>query len=624
MRFSPHPTRTSPRPRLGLQTSVLRLRLEELESRTLPAVSIAGQLFPNDPSYNQAFQDANLYGLTKIQAPTVWGEVTTGSRNVVVANIDSGIDYTHPDLRDNIWINQGEIPDLLSWNDIDLDGRISFVDLNNDFANRSRISDINSNNVIDGQDLLAAWSNLDDADGNGYTDDLIGWDFINGNNDPFDDNGHGTHTAGTTGAVGNNGVGIVGVNWAVSIMALKIIAGNGTGSEVAAGQAIRYAVDNGARTSNNSWSTTLNHADIASAVAYAQGKEHVIVAAAGNRNAFNDIDQYPAYPASYGNSNVISVTATDTKDRRPRWANYGSTSVDLGAPGVAVLSTVPGGAYALASGTSMATPHVTGVVALLLANDSSLTAAEVKTAILAGVDPASSLNGKTVTEGRLNAAKVFNLDPGTPPPDDGGGKGGGGGGGAGGKGKSLGGSSVSADALAEIEGLHPDFGQGELVGVAPLAAPATKLPPPLPSPIVPLVVVQAEPVPLRPMRAILALPTAPLTLDLSGSWIPESPGKPHLQAEPRGASTGTDAAEEPQTAVTMTMKDQALTFAAPSEAEQETAREPSRIVADGLNLVLTWGLLVGGLALNPPRSTKSRHPRLKIEPERDFASQELL
>src|SRR5262245_14467078 len=236
-RFSPQRARQSS-PRRLARFHQTRPRVEELEPRTLlsasagPKLVFEGQLTPSDPLLSQQ------YALTKIQAPQAWA-TTTGSHSVVVADIDTGIDYTHPDLYQNVWINQQEIPAARRANliDIDGDGLISFRDLNNPINQGvGKITDLNHNGVIDAGDLLApynpdgtgGWADGTDGDGspnavkNGYVDDIVGWDFYHNDNNPFDGYGHGTHTAGTIGATGNNGTGVSGVNWDVSLMALKV------------------------------------------------------------------------------------------------------------------------------------------------------------------------------------------------------------------------------------------------------------------------------------------------------------------------------------------------------------------------------------------------------------------
>ena len=315
---------------------------------------------PNDPRYGE------LYGMTKIGAPTAWDTIT-GSSNVVVAVIDTGVDYNHEDLRANMWHNPGEIP---------------------------------GNGV--------------DDDGNGYVDDFYGIDPRNGDADPMDDYSHGTHVAGTIGAVGNNAKGVVGVNWSVQIMALKLHDSAGNGTAAAAVECFQYVTmmkNRGVniRVTSNSW------AGAPEAPAYDQALKDAIdaagnagvlhVFAAGNDN--RDIDPAPLYPASYDSPSIIAVAASDSSDNRASFSNYGTTSVDLAAPGVSILSTVPGSAYGYKSGTSMATPHVSGAAALLAAYDSSLSVASLKATLMNAVDVLPQWSGKVVTGGRLNLARAL-------------------------------------------------------------------------------------------------------------------------------------------------------------------------------------------------------------------------
>jgi subtilisin family serine protease len=304
---------------------------------------------PNDPSYSR------LYGLTKISAPAAW-DTFTGSKNAVVGVIDSGVQYTHPDLASNAWVNPGEIP----------------------------------NNGID-------------DDGNGYIDDVYGWNFVDNNNKPLDDNGHGTHVAGTIGAVGNNGIGVVGVAWNTQIAALKFLDANGDGYTSDAILAINYAKKMGFAITNNSWGGGGYSQSLKDAIDSYNG---LFIAAAGNNGTNND--SRASYPASYTSSNIIAVAATTSTDARASFSNYGKTSVDLGAPGDSIYSTYMNGGYATLSGTSMATPQVAGAAALLKAYKPSLTTAQIKSAILSNVDAVSSLNGRTVTGGRLNVLKSLN------------------------------------------------------------------------------------------------------------------------------------------------------------------------------------------------------------------------
>jgi subtilisin family serine protease len=320
---------------------------------------------PNDPNFN------NLWGLNNtgqtggkadadIDAPEAW-DIQTGA-NVVVGVIDTGVDYNHPDLADNIWTNPGEI----------------------------------------------AGDGIDN-DSNGYVDDIHGYDFVNNDGNPLDDNNHGTHVAGTIAAKGNNNNGIAGVSWSADIMALKFLGASGSGTIFNAIKAVEYATKMGADLTNNSWGGGGYSQGLYDAIAAAGKAGQLFVAAAGNSASNND--SFPAYPASYNLNNIISVASTDNKDNLSSFSNYGVSSVDLGAPGSLIYSTIPGGGYATFSGTSMATPHVAGVASLIWSEYPDLTVSEVKNKILGSVDPIAALNGKSVTGGRLNAFKAL-LEPG--------------------------------------------------------------------------------------------------------------------------------------------------------------------------------------------------------------------
>ncbi len=358
--------------RLGGTTSVSALlrryqhdpRVEYVE----PNYSVRISATPNDPGYTQGF----LYGLDQISAPQAW-DIQTGT-NVVIGVIDTGVDRTHPDLLQNIWTNPGEIP-----------------------------------------------NNGTDDDGNGFIDDDHGWDFVNNDNQPADDNGHGTHVAGTIAALGNNGSGVVGVNWRAQVMPLKFLAADGSGDVARAIAAIDYATENGARLTNNSWGGSGFSFALQDAISRANNAGSIFVAAAGNGGADgigDNNDQLPEYPASYNLQNVISVAATDQNDQLAGFSNFGQTTVDLGAPGVDIVSTYPGATFVSLSGTSMATPHVSGVVALLFALQPNLSVAQVVAALLGNTDPVPSLQNKTVTGGRLNAfAALSSIQaPGNQPP----------------------------------------------------------------------------------------------------------------------------------------------------------------------------------------------------------------
>ena len=338
---------------------------------------------PNDPRYGDLYglHNAGQSGGTidaDINAPEAW-QMSTGSRDLIVGVIDTGIDYTHPDLAANMWVNPGEI----------------------------------------------AGNGIDD-DANGFVDDVHGYDFANDDGDPFDDNGHGTHCAGTIGGVGDNGVGVVGVNWEVSLMGLKFLDANGSGSTSDAIQAVNYATmmrnqyGQNVRVTNNSWGGGGSSSAMRQAIESGAEADIVFIAAAGNDGM--NIDNNPQYPASYTSEAVISVAATDRNDALANFSNYGATSVDLAAPGVGIVSTVPGNSYASFSGTSMATPHVAGAAALALAVDPTLTVSQLRSGLLGTVDAVGDLAGKMVTGGRLNVGRLVESlasDPTVPLPPSG-------------------------------------------------------------------------------------------------------------------------------------------------------------------------------------------------------------
>ena len=288
-----------------------------------------------------------------IDAPEAW-DLQTGNTDVVIGVIDSGIDYTHPDLAENIWTNPGEI----------------------------------------------AGNGIDDDD-NGYIDDIHGWDFSSGDADPMDGHGHGTHVAGTIAAAGNNEIGVAGVNWNAKLMPLRFLNDAGSGSIYQALRALEYATMMGAQITNNSWIGENYSSSTQIAIDQANAAGSIYVVCAGNDR--NDNDNAPVYPASYLGDNVITVAATTHADNLSSFSNFGEESVDLGAPGSSILSTKPGGGYTTKSGTSMATPHVAGVASLLLSKRPDLAPVEVRQAILQGTDSVESLSGKTVSGGRLNA-----------------------------------------------------------------------------------------------------------------------------------------------------------------------------------------------------------------------------
>jgi subtilisin family serine protease len=292
-----------------------------------------------------------------IDAPEAWN-ITTGSSTVVVAVIDTGIDYTHPDLAANMFRNT---------------------------------ADCNANGV--------------DDDGNGYIDDCYGIDTANHDSNPMDDHGHGTHTAGTIGAVGNNSIGVVGVNWNVRLMPCKFLGADGSGSTAGAIACLEYMKtmkDRGVNivATSNSWGGGGYSQALYDAIDTQRQRGILFVAAADNSAADNDSGEF--YPANYALPNVISVAATTRTDSLAWFSNYGRRTVHLGAPGLDILSTTPNNTYRTSSGTSMATPHVSGVAALLKAKDPSRDWRAIKNLLLAGGNTIPSLEN-TITGKRLNA-----------------------------------------------------------------------------------------------------------------------------------------------------------------------------------------------------------------------------
>lgn len=399
-------------------TGAARSAWETLEGRLLLAVT------PSDTSF------ARQWAMDATNASVAW-ETTTGSRSVVVADLDTGVDYRHVDLYQNIWINPAEIPPAVKKGlaDADGDGLITFVDLN-DAANDGAfgVNDMNKNGYVDGDDLLyrykangkGGW--VDGRNGktfaadNKYVDDIIGWDFAGNDNDPFDYDGHGTHTAGVIGATGDNDRGVAGVNWGVSIMALKIFDdAGGAVSDPKIAAAVRYSADAGARVSNNSYGgESGDDGDVLyKAIKYAGSRGQVFVAAAGNEGVNNDTSRRASYPATYSLANIISVAATTSGGSLASYSSYGLETVDIAAPGSGVLSTVPNNKYGTMTGTSMATPYVAGAVALLLAQDPARSVSTLKDLVLDGADEGSEFVGMSVSGGTLNIANAINGTAGT-------------------------------------------------------------------------------------------------------------------------------------------------------------------------------------------------------------------
>lgn len=316
--------------------------------------------------YGASSSPANQYGS---QASAAWANGKTDCTDVYIGIIDEGYMYTHVDIATNAGTNPGEV----------------------------------SGDKIDN-------------DGNGYIDDVYGWDFDGNNNSVFDgtNDDHGTHVAGTIGGVGNNTTGVAGVCWSVKLLNAKFLGRNG-GTTANAVKAVNYFTDLKTRSginlvaTNNSWGGGGFSQALYDAIESANSANILFIAAAGNNGTNND--SIASYPARYTNSNIIAVAAITSSGALASFSNYGATSVDLGAPGSAIVSTVPksskgsiASGYASYSGTSMATPHVTGACALYAATHVGSTAAQIKTAILNSASPTGSLTGKTVTGGRLNVS----------------------------------------------------------------------------------------------------------------------------------------------------------------------------------------------------------------------------
>ncbi len=314
---------------------------------------------PNDPRFSE------LYGMTIIDGPAAW-DVQTGSKSVIVGVIDTGVDYEHEDLENNMWTNPGESGS----------GK--------------------ENNGVD-------------DDGNGFVDDFRGWDFINDDNNPFDDNQHGTHVSGSVGAEGNNSRGVVGVNWNVSIMALKFLGADGSGTTDDAVSAIIYATNMGAKVLSNSWGGGGRSQALEDAIKYANDHGVLFIAAAGNESSDND--RFATYPANYQVANVVSVAASTSGDGLASFSNYGRRTVHLAAPGNNILSTVPNDRYARLSGTSMATPHVSGAMALVWAQFPAHSAMQIKNRVLGSIDRNSTFADRTITGGRLNVNRALSTNP---------------------------------------------------------------------------------------------------------------------------------------------------------------------------------------------------------------------
>jgi len=292
-----------------------------------------------------------------IDAMKAW-EITKGDRAIKIAVIDTGIDYNHPDLKDQMWVNEAE---------------------------------------KNGQPGV-------DDDGNGYIDDIHGYDFANGDGDPKDGHSHGTHCAGTIGA-SHNSIGVAGVMKDVQFVGIKFLTDSGSGSTEHAIQAVDYATKLNVDIMSNSWGGGGRSEALKEAIERASAAGIIFTAAAGNSSTNND--SRPHYPSNYQVDNVVSVAATTSSDTLASFSCYGRETVHIAAPGHKIMSTVKNGGYASYSGTSMATPHVSGVLGLLLAHEGRMDHSEMKERLLATSEPLSALRGKTMNGGRINAYNLL-------------------------------------------------------------------------------------------------------------------------------------------------------------------------------------------------------------------------
>ena len=316
---------------------------------------------PSDPDLDQLWGLNSTYG---IDAPGAWAS-TLGDSSVVVAVIDTGIDLDHPDLVNNLWTNTDEIP-----------------------------------------------GNGIDDDNNGFIDDIHGWDFVNNDGNPDDDNDHGTHVAGTIAASANS-IGVVGVAPGVQVMGLKFLNSSGSGMTSHALQSLQYAIDNGALISNNSWGGGGFSSAMQTLLTQAEAVNHLFVAAAGNSST--NIDNSPTYPAAYQNANVVSVASIQSDGSRSGFSNYGTTNVDVAAPGSGIRSTVSGGGYASFNGTSMASPHVAGIAALMRSLAPTVSTADIKRILIETSTWDSRLETVSDSAGRVNASAAVSAVNGSIP-----------------------------------------------------------------------------------------------------------------------------------------------------------------------------------------------------------------
>lgn len=349
---------------LGIEDTIRLLGGLDFVRYVEPDYVIRVSEVPNDPDFGLQYAAHNTGQLigpvegiedADMDLKQAWG-LTTGDTSMIVAVIDTGAELTHEDLTPNIWNNITEVP----------------------------------NGV--------------DDDGNGFVDDFNGWDFFDGDNDPTDTDGHGTSVAGIIGARGDNGRGIAGVMWRCKLMVLRVFGTNGgfTSDAIAA---LDYASNMNVHVSNNSWGSFDFSQSLRDTIEALQQIDHIFVAAAGNNDG-NDNDTNPFYPASYDLENIISVAATDNRDRLKRFSNIGVNSVDLGAPGWRIQTTKLGNQYGFFTGTSASAPQVAGLVALARSARPDWSFSKIRRRILRQVRRIDALDGKTATGGVANAVLV--------------------------------------------------------------------------------------------------------------------------------------------------------------------------------------------------------------------------
>ncbi|MFN8944477.1 MAG: S8 family serine peptidase [Pseudobdellovibrionaceae bacterium] len=356
------------------QTSVDLLKENPLVLRVTPNFVYRANKLPNDVLFeklwglkNTGQTDTKQTGTAGIDigAEQAW-DLTTGSKDIIVAVIDTGINYNHPDLAPNMWTNSAE-----------------------------------KNGAV----------GVDD-DGNGFVDDIHGYNFVSNNGNPLDDQGHGSHCAGTIGGRGNDGEGVAGVTWESQLMAVKFLGADGSGTLENAVKSIAYATQMGAKILSNSWGGGGFSQELKDVIEASNQAGTIFVAAAGNSSSNND--SAPGYPASYDVANIISVAAIDNRGALASFSSYGKKKVHVGAPGVNVLSVTMKGFEAW-SGTSMATPHVSGIAALLWSFDNQLTNTEIKNRLISTAVPLASLRNKVASGGLAHAWTALNNI--LPPPD---------------------------------------------------------------------------------------------------------------------------------------------------------------------------------------------------------------